>query len=127
MMTLRDDEYLLIFVFMFWAPRHDATRYAAETMRKYPPVQALARVCTKPFRVPGTDVDLDVGTAVLIPVYALHHDPQYYPAPDAFDPDRFTKDDVAKRPAGTYLPFGDGPRICIGNACPRLAASHRDA
>lgn len=98
-------------------------------MRKYPPVQALSRVCTKPFRVPGTDADLDVGTAVLIPVYAIHHDPQYYPEPDAFDPDRFARRDATAeagdagaagdgstgRPAaGVYLPFGDGPRICIG-------------
>lgn len=90
-----------------------------ETMRKYPPVQALARVCTKQFRVPGTDLDLDVGTAVLIPVYAIHHDPQYYPEPDTFDPDRFAKDGDGGggdngRPAGVFLPFGDGPRICIG-------------
>ncbi|XP_022174826.1 probable cytochrome P450 6a14 [Myzus persicae] len=90
-----------------------------ETMRKYPPVQALARVCTKQFRVPGTNLDLDVGTAVLIPVYAIHHDPQYYPEPDTFDPDRFAKDSDGGggdngRPAGVYLPFGDGPRICIG-------------
>lgn len=92
---------------------------AAETLRKYPPVQTLVRVCTKPFRVPGTDVDLDVGTAVLIPVYAIHHDPQYYPEPDAFRPERFAKDDSGGnnnggRPPGVYLPFGDGPRICIG-------------
>jgi cytochrome P450 family 6 len=90
-----------------------------ETMRKYPPVQALARVCTKQFRVPGTNLDLDVGTAVLIPVYAIHHDPQYYPEPDRFDPDRFAKDGDGGggdngRPAGVFLPFGDGPRICIG-------------
>lgn len=88
-----------------------------ETMRKYPPVQTLVRVCTKPFPVPGTGIDLDVGTAVLIPVYAIHHDPQYYPEPDTFDPDRFAKDAGDNgRPAGTYLPFGDGPRICIGIA-----------
>nr|QRY28440.1 cytochrome P450 CYP6DD1 [Sitobion avenae] len=90
-----------------------------ETMRKYPPVQALARVCTKQFRVPGTDLDLDVGTAVLIPVYAIHHDPQYYPEPDTFNPDRFAKDGDGGggdngRPSGVFLPFGDGPRICIG-------------
>lgn len=90
-----------------------------EAMRKYPPVQALVRVCTKQFRVPGTNLDLDVGTAVLIPVYAIHHDPQYYPEPDTFNPDRFAKDSDGGggdngRPAGVYLPFGDGPRICIG-------------
>ncbi|XP_025411625.1 probable cytochrome P450 6a14 [Sipha flava] len=84
-----------------------------ETMRKYPPVQALSRVCTKPYRMPGMDVDVDVGTAVLIPVYAIHHDPRYYAEPDTFDPERFARDGSA-RPAGTYLPFGDGPRICIG-------------
>uniref|UniRef100_A0A2S2NDH0 Putative Cytochrome p450 n=1 Tax=Schizaphis graminum TaxID=13262 RepID=A0A2S2NDH0_SCHGA len=90
-----------------------------ETMRKYPPVQTLVRVCTKQFRVPGTELDLDVGTAVLIPVYAIHHDPKYYPEPDTFDPDRFAKDCNGSgsdhgRPAGVFLPFGDGPRICIG-------------
>jgi len=98
---------------------HSKNIPTTETMRKYPPVQALVRVCTKEFRVPGTELDLDVGTAVLIPVYAIHHDPQYYPEPDTFNPDRFAKDCNGGggdngRPAGVYLPFGDGPRICIG-------------
>lgn len=83
-------------------------------MRKYPPVQALVRKCTKQFRLPNSDVIIDEGTAVLIPVYGIHHDPKYYPKPEIFNPNRFTKEEVANRPASSYLPFGDGPRICIG-------------
>ncbi|XP_050435290.1 probable cytochrome P450 6a14 [Adelges cooleyi] len=85
-----------------------------ETMRKYPPVQALVRKCTKQFRLPNSDVIIDEGTAVLIPVYGIHHDPKYYPKPEIFNPNRFTKEEIANRPASSYLPFGDGPRICIG-------------
>lgn len=83
-------------------------------MRKYPPVQALARVCTKTYKIPGTPIQLDKGTAVLVPVYAIHHDEKYYNDPEKFDPDRFTKENINARLSGTYMPFGDGPRICIG-------------
>lgn len=83
-------------------------------MRKYPPVQALARVCTKPYTIPGTSVQLDVGTALLIPVYAIQHDEKYYPNPEQFDPYRFNKENINQRQSGTYMPFGDGPRICLG-------------
>ncbi|KAK7580778.1 hypothetical protein V9T40_001407, partial [Parthenolecanium corni] len=85
-----------------------------ETLRKYPPVQALARVCTKPYTIPGTSVQLDVGTALLIPVYAIQHDEKYYPNPEQFDPYRFNKENINQRQSGTYMPFGDGPRICLG-------------
>lgn len=45
----------------------------------------------------------------------LHHDQDYYPNPDVFDPERFSTENKQTRPSGTYLPFGDGPRNCIGN------------
>ena len=54
------------------------------------------------------------GINVIIPVYAIHHDPRYYPEPNRFDPERFSEENKKTRPEGTYLPFGDGPRICIG-------------
>ncbi|CAI6360815.1 unnamed protein product [Macrosiphum euphorbiae] len=85
-----------------------------ETLRMHPPGPGLLRVCTKKFKIPDSDITLDTGMKVLIPTYSLHHDPAYYPNPELFDPLRFTEDNKASRPNGTFLPFGDGPRICIG-------------
>ncbi|XP_021931304.1 cytochrome P450 6k1-like [Zootermopsis nevadensis] len=86
----------------------------AETLRMYPSLPNLIRVCTKPYTIPGTNVLIDKGTPVIIPIYAIHRDPLYYYDPDRFDPERFTDYNKEKRPAYTYLPFGEGPRICIG-------------
>nr|QCI55729.1 cytochrome P450 CYP6AY1v2 [Nilaparvata lugens] len=85
-----------------------------ETMRKYPPVSVLARVCTKPYTIPGTKISIDPGTSVAIPVYSFHHDHKYFPDPETFDPERFSKENQEKSINYTYLPFGDGPRVCIG-------------
>lgn len=50
----------------------------------------------------------------MIPAYAIHHDPEYYPDPEKFIPERFEPEQVKSRPNCTFLPFGDGPRNCIG-------------
>jgi cytochrome P450 family 6 len=86
----------------------------SETLRKYPPIPMLIRKCSKPYRIPGTDTVLEKGITVVIPVVALHHDPKYYPEPDRFDPERFNEEERQKRHHYVYLPFGEGPRICIG-------------
>lgn len=88
----------------------------AETLRKYPPAPVFLRKCTKSYRVPETDVIIEAGLSVLIPAYGLHRDPEYFPDPENFDPDRFSEDNKTKIRDYTYIPFGDGPRICIGNA-----------
>ncbi|XP_025831660.1 probable cytochrome P450 6a14 [Agrilus planipennis] len=85
-----------------------------ETLRKYPPLPIIPRVCTKDYKVPGTNLTIEKGTGLLIPVYAIHHDPEYYPYPDKFDPERFSEEVKQKRPHLTFIPFGEGPRICIG-------------
>jgi hypothetical protein len=57
---------------------------------------------------------LPKGTGVYIPVFALHHDPKYYPNPEKFDPERFSEENKQNRPNYTYLAFGEGPRMCMG-------------
>ncbi|CAG9772146.1 unnamed protein product [Ceutorhynchus assimilis] len=85
-----------------------------ETLRKFPPVTILPRICTKDYEIPGTKSTIKKGTRVHIPVWGLHRDPDYYPDPDVFDPERFNEENKLKRPDFTFLPFGEGPRMCIG-------------
>lgn len=86
-----------------------------ETLRKYPPVPGTVRVCNENYKVPGTNVVIEAGTRVHIPIYGIQNDPEYYPDPDTFDPERFSTENKGSRPAFAYLPFGEGPRICLGN------------
>lgn len=51
---------------------------------------------------------------VWIPVQGIQQDPEFYPEPEIFNPDRFTYDNIKKRDPMTFLPFGDGPRACLG-------------
>jgi cytochrome P450 family 6 len=87
----------------------------------YPSLPNLIRVCTKPYTIPGTDVLIEKETPVIIPIYAIQRDPLYYSEPEKFDPERFTEYNKEKRPTYTYLPFGEGPRICIGTSAPLLS------
>lgn len=85
-----------------------------ESLRKYPPVGQLTRAVSKDYKVPGTDKILAKGSTLIVPVYGLHHDPEYYPDPERYDPDRFLPEQVAKRNPYCFLSFGEGPRNCIG-------------
>ncbi|XP_031639959.1 probable cytochrome P450 6a20, partial [Contarinia nasturtii] len=81
-----------------------------ETVRKHPVAGILTRIATKPYKVPNTNLTIPRGMCVFIPTFAIHHDEQFYPRPEEFIPERFSQD-VSPR---EYLPFGDGPRKCIG-------------
>nr|QZM07447.1 cytochrome P450 monooxygenase CYP6SZ2 [Lasioderma serricorne] len=85
-----------------------------ETLRKYPPLGFLTRKVVKPYTIPGTDITLDEDVRVFIPSYAMQTDPEYYPEPEKFDPERFNEENKKNHVPFTYLPFGDGPRNCIG-------------
>nr|ALD15922.1 cytochrome P450 [Dendroctonus armandi] len=89
-------------------------RVIAETLRKYPVLANIPRICTKDYKIPNSNVVLKKGTQIQLPVWGLHMDPEYFPDPHKFDPDRFSEEAKATRPEFAYFPFGEGPRICIG-------------
>lgn len=64
--------------------------------------------------MPGTNQIIKKGQHVIIPTYAIQHDPEHYPDPETYDPMRFSEEESKKRNPFSYLPFGDGPRSCIG-------------
>lgn len=85
-----------------------------EALRRYASVAVLHRTCTKTYKVPESDLVLEKGQRVVIPTYAIHHDPKYYPDPYKFDPERFAPERVKERHPCVHLPFGEGSRMCIG-------------
>lgn len=85
-----------------------------ETLRKHPPAANLARVATKNYKVPNSHFLVPKGMFILVPVYGIHHDPEFHENPEQFDPHRFDPDVANKRPSCSFIPFGDGPRNCIG-------------
>ena len=66
------------------------------------------------YTLKGTKLTISKGTKVYIPVYGFHYDPDVYPDPEKFDPERFNEEAVAARHPMSYQPFGSGPRNCIG-------------
>jgi len=87
-----------------------------ETLRMYPPVVRLSRQCTKDYslEVDGKTILVKKGDEIRIPSYAIHHDNQFYPNHDQWNPERFLPENKDKLTPYTYLPFGGGPRNCIG-------------
>lgn len=85
-----------------------------ETLRLFPPLARVDRVCTKPYTVPGSSIHLEPGNVVAIPLYGIHMDPEYYPEPKEFRPERFMNEEKKDRASHLYLAFGVGPRNCIG-------------
>ncbi|CAN7985068.1 unnamed protein product, partial [Ixodes hexagonus] len=83
-----------------------------EVLRISGPVTMTYRSCVKDTKV-GT-IPVEKGTLVRIPIYSLHHDERYFRNPEVFDPTRFLKENRKLINPFTYMPFGEGPRQCIG-------------
>ncbi|CAL1291396.1 unnamed protein product [Larinioides sclopetarius] len=86
----------------------------SETLRIYSIVVRLERYADTDYKLGNTGITIEKGTIISIPVYAIHRDPKLWPDPEKFDPDRFTPEERAKRDPYAYLPFGAGPRNCVG-------------
>ncbi|XP_055679441.1 probable cytochrome P450 9f2 [Lutzomyia longipalpis] len=89
----------------------------SEALRKWP-VQAVDRVCIRDFTFKydgDKEFTFHKGDAFWVPILAYHYNPEYFPDPDKFDPERFNDENKEKINTSTYLPFGVGPRNCIGS------------
>ncbi|KAJ2939829.1 hypothetical protein O0L34_g18023 [Tuta absoluta] len=93
----------------------------SELLRKYPPAVGLDRMCTKDYNLgkpndyAAKDYIIRKGDGLQIPVWAMHRDPEFFPNPDKFDPERFSEENKHNIKPFTYSPFGLGPRNCIGS------------
>ncbi|RZC42383.1 p450 domain containing protein, partial [Asbolus verrucosus] len=92
-----------------------------ETLRLRPPLGSLNKICTKPYTyVPKDDdvirhpVNIEQGTPIVLPLYGLHRDPKYFEDPNRFKPERFVGANKEKITKYSFLPFGEGPRACLG-------------
>nr|QEL53081.1 cytochrome P450 CYP6A104 [Mythimna separata] len=84
-----------------------------EALRFYPVLGMIPRELMEDYTMPG-GAKLDKGMRVHLPVYYLHHNPEFYPEPEVFRPERFLGEEKKKINPYVYLPFGEGPRLCIG-------------
>ncbi|MFN2589505.1 MAG: cytochrome P450 [Actinomycetota bacterium] len=89
-----------------------ARNVIAEAIRPYPPAWLLMRRAVEDVKV--GDETVPAGASVFFFPYLLHRDPRWWPDPDRFNPDRWTEAAEADRPKYAYIPFGAGPRMCIG-------------
>ncbi|MCB9455902.1 MAG: cytochrome P450 [Anaerolineaceae bacterium] len=91
-----------------------------EALRLYPPAFGFGRVATEDLEIGGYFVPKD--TVVAITSYIVHHSPKWWDEPEAFRPERFTPENEAKQHRYAYVPFGGGPRVCIGNSFAMMEA-----
>jgi len=105
-----------------------------ETLRMYGPVFNLMREAAEEYKIPDTNLTIPKNMKIFIPVHAIHNDPEIYPEPEKFIPERFSEENKRNRHPMAHLPFGnycltflmnfhnasfashtgDGPRNCIG-------------
>jgi cytochrome P450 family 3 subfamily A len=85
-----------------------------ETLRMYPPLLRTDRVCNSKDGYEYNSIKMPAGQIWSVPIWALHHDSDLYPDPYRFDPERFNEANKRARESTAFLPFGAGPRMCLG-------------
>src|SRR5207247_2319539 len=84
-----------------------------ESMRLYPPAPSIGREALTDCEIGGYFIPK--GTQLALVQWVVHRDPRWFDDPEAFKPERWDNDLAKRLPRCAYFPFGDGPRICIGN------------
>jgi cytochrome P450 len=84
----------------------------SETLRIFPPATALERSASEDIVLGSEQIKVNKGDIIHVPVYALHRDPENFPEPESFKPERFLAENRSHHPY-SYLPFGAGPRNCV--------------
>lgn len=91
-----------------------------ETLRLYPPIHIGNRIAARDLVYQGYGIP--IGTRVVYSIYLTHRQEQYWPEPEKFNPQRFSPEQARQRPHYTFVPFGAGPRNCIGFAFAQVEA-----
>lgn len=97
----------------------------SESLRKWPPAAQTERCCNKDYNLDlenGSSVKIRKGQVVFVPIYQIHHDPEFFSEPEKFDPYRFSEENKNQIASGTYLPFGVGPRSCLASRFALMSA-----
>ncbi|MFH4980904.1 hypothetical protein AB6A40_007613 [Gnathostoma spinigerum] len=93
------------------AKMHYISAVLKETLRMYPPIALIDRVCQNDTVIKG--IPIKKGTIIHVPTFAIHYNEEFYPNPEKFDPERFTSTSSPVEPL-SHIPFGYGPRHCLG-------------
>lgn len=88
----------------------------SEALRMWSNAIFTTRKCTKDyeFELDGKKILIESGRNIWLPIHSIHHDAQYYDQPNKFDPEKFNEENKLKIKPGSFIPFGIGPRNCIG-------------
>lgn len=90
----------------------------SESLRKWPSIATIDREVAQSYEyidAKGNKIQFSIGDFIVIPIYAFHMDPKYWPEPEKFDPERFSEENKENLNPNAYLPFGSGQRNCIAS------------
>lgn len=90
-------------------------KLVAETLRMYPPAMIILRQAKEEYTFSGTNVTIPAKQSVWVSISGIQRDATIFPQPEVFDPERFDQENVKSRHPMYYMPFGNGPRNCIGS------------